>query len=74
MLVQIFYNQQHITFNNRITCRFCGRKIKIYQRVNANIFHSITHEECFNHENVIIDKGTLREMIDKYPAWFPVKS
>lgn len=67
----IVYTRRHIAHDKKIRCPLCGKNIRLYEKINVSHTHTLTHQLCsfgLNH----MDSGTYREIISKYPKWFPL--
>lgn len=64
-------SQRHFAYNNQIRCTICNRNILLNEKVYVDEVHTLTHKKC-GHYRKEIDSGTLKEIITKYPKWFPL--
>lgn len=67
----IVYTRRHIAHDKKIRCPLCGKNIRLYEKINVSNAHTLTHQTCSTDLNKM-DSGTYREIITKYPTWFPL--
>ncbi len=57
-------------YNGLIHCPRCHKPLHLYDNVNMDITNTLTHSNCFNPIK-IKDAGTYREILIKYPDYYP---
>lgn len=61
--------KRHKVNDKRIRCTICGSYIGLYESINVDISHTLTHREC-GHYLKLKETGTLKEVISRNPKWF----
>ncbi len=70
--MSVVYYRRHIAHDKKIRCPLCGKNIRLYEKINVSHTHTLTHQVCSSIVPEQMDSGTYREIISKYPKWFPL--
>ncbi|WP_445491795.1 hypothetical protein [Niallia sp. 03133] len=59
-------------YDRLIYCPVCRKPFSLGDELNMDIGNTLTHKACFNPLRNK-DSGTYREIIEKYPDYFPLE-
>lgn len=60
-----------VIYDERIHCPNCRVPIKLDDEIFMDLVNTLTHQKC-GHYFSLKDQGLYREIIEKYPEYFPL--
>lgn len=51
---------------DRLCCGECGQVVKYKERVYLDTYNTVIHQKCYKPNRDIKDRGTFKEIVNKY--------